>query len=212
MQCLVFRYYNISTCSFWGVYQLYYQLKYLLLYHLHHMHTPLWLRHYTILKLTVTLSANRRFQDKKYPTVKRFIAVMCCCWFAYWFFSFIYMVQLTSKLTLACKERACALQFLSSDSVQICTCTRVNFHVVYTSYILSSAQDQYFVCCTIVRSMWLILSVLHVSQSSYCTQINWHRLPEKNQGIQWNGTLTKRDKTRGHKENSNLLSIYVLLF
>ena len=45
-----------------------------------------------------------------------------------------------------------------------------------------------------------------------CTQVNCHHLPEKNQGIQWNGMLVKCDKTHGNEENSILSSIYVLLF
>ena len=47
-----------------------------------------------------------------------------------------------------------------------------------------------------------------------CTQVNCHPLPEKNQGIQRNGMLTKRDKRRGHEENSILFlsSLYILLF
>ena len=42
---------------------------------------------YTIMLITscnfVTLSANCRFQDEKYPTLKCFIAVTHCCWFVY---------------------------------------------------------------------------------------------------------------------------------
>ena len=45
-----------------------------------------------------------------------------------------------------------------------------------------------------------------------CTQVNCHRLPEKNQGIQCNDTLAKRDKTHGNEENSILSSIYILIF
>ena len=42
---------------------------------------------YTIMVTTLcnfaTLSANCRFQDEKYPTLKCFIAVTHCCWFVY---------------------------------------------------------------------------------------------------------------------------------
>ena len=53
---------------------------------------------------------------------------------------------------------------------------------------------------------------MRVSLLLCCTQVNCYLLPEKNQAIQRNGMLTKRDKTRGHKENNILSSIYVLLF
>ena len=39
-----------------------------------------------------------------------------------------------------------------------------------------------------------------------------HLLPEKDQGIQRKSTPVKRDKTCGHEETNNLLSIYILLF
>ena len=64
-------------------------------------------------------------------------------------------------------------------------------------------------CCTQVS---LLVCCMRVSLPVCCTQVNCHRLPEKNRGIQWNGTLAKRDKTRGHEENSILSSIYVLVF
>ena len=54
--------------------------------------------------------------------------------------------------------------------------------------------------------------MLHASQYICYTQVNCHALPEKNQGIQQNGTQAKCDKMRGHAENSIVLSIYVSLF
>ena len=127
-------------------------------------------------------------------------------------------VQFTPKLTLTCTEHACVLQLLLSDSVQTCmsytmSCRQVNFCALHASYILCTACDPYFVYYTIVRSTWVILHVLYaVSRLVCCTQVNYYPLPERNQGIQWNGMLAKHDKMHGHKENSILSSIYVLLF
>ena len=97
-----------------------------------------------------------------------------------------FTVQLISKLTLACYrvgQHTCVLVFLSSYSDQT--------HMWYESYLSCRTHELHFMlctrstfmCCMIVRSTQVILVC--------CIQVNCHPLPEKNQGIQWNGTLTK---------------------
>ena len=76
-------------------------------------------------------------------------------------------VQLISKLTLACTEHVCVLQFLSSHTRVKCVwhatgCTRVIFCALHTCNILRTAHERYlcaydsnetaresdFMCCT----------------------------------------------------------------
>ena len=74
-------------------------------------------------------------------------------------------VQLISKLTLACTEHACVLQFLSSDMHvkrmwHATGCTRAIFHALHASAIHvlhasgETACESDFVCCT-----WVTLLV-----------------------------------------------------
>ena len=114
-----------------------------------------------------------------------------------------------SKLTFTCTEHACALQFLLSHS------PHHNSHVIsnglHKSHLPCTAWELHFVCCT-----WSILRVLHDSKKhawntlcAACESVFLCaacKLAEKNQGIQWNGTLANVI------ENSILSSIYILLF
>ena len=133
------------------------------------------------------------------------------------------MVQLMSKLTLVYIEHTHVLQFLSKWFSQKLMCdmqwaARESSFVYCTraTYILCTACNTH-VLCVLHNSNKRVSNALCAPHElvflyTCCTQVNCHPLPEKNQDIQWNGTLAKYNKTCVHKENSILSSIYVLLF
>ena len=125
-------------------------------------------------------------------------------------YTYIRIIQLTSKLTLVCSNMHVFFYFCQVTQSELACDTRVNLHVDNASSVSCAAWDHLHVLhdckkhasntsCAARKSVFL------------CAAHKLTAILKKNQGIQWNGTLTKRGKTHGHEENSILSSIYVLL-
>ena len=71
-------------------------------------------------------------------------------------------VQLTSKLTLACGEHMCVLQFCCISSQN----TRVTRNGLHASQFLCTACKLFFVCCTQIIIRVMHDSKKHVSNAS----------------------------------------------